>query len=212
MDVYRKIEEVWDRKIDEITRFLEPHLASLEEDARQSRLAMEAEGPADTKTCKRTEGAATAVQTMHGDSFPATRDDPSPKTTSTSFGVKADPPALSCRDNVLVVNDAATPKSCLSPLEMRTTTAAGGVLPTGETSTATRTTFDYSTLWCCQTKEMYSKRTSVPSAWYDTSFRRNKLLAAPSCRKVIEKKSGQNRMFDAGGSQDRLRVCSFLGT
>ena len=30
VDVYQKIEEVWDRKMGEITRLLEQHLASLE--------------------------------------------------------------------------------------------------------------------------------------------------------------------------------------
>ena len=69
VDVYRKIEEVWDRKVDEITRLLEHHLASLEKDAWQPRLAMAADGPTDTKTRKRTEGAATAVQVVQGDSF-----------------------------------------------------------------------------------------------------------------------------------------------
>ena len=42
--------------------------ARLEQDARQPRLVMEADGPANTKTRERTEGAATAVQAMHGDS------------------------------------------------------------------------------------------------------------------------------------------------
>ena len=55
VDVYQKIEEVWDRKMDEITKLLEQHLASLEQDARQPRLAMEVDGPADTKTRERTE-------------------------------------------------------------------------------------------------------------------------------------------------------------
>ena len=41
--------------------------ASLEQDARQPRLTKEADGPANTKTRERTEGAATAVQAMHGD-------------------------------------------------------------------------------------------------------------------------------------------------
>ena len=121
VDAYRKIEEVWDRKMDEITRFLEQHLASVEQDARQPRLAMEVDGPADTKTRERTEGAATAVQAMHGDSFSASRVDLGPKTNSTSFGVNVEPPALPCRDDVVVENGAAAPKSCLSPLEMRTT-------------------------------------------------------------------------------------------
>ena len=38
------------------------------------------------------------------------------------------------------------------------------------------------------------------------------MLAGPSCRRVIETKSGQNRMFDPGGSEGRLRACSFSGT
>ena len=39
-----------------------------------------------------------------------------------------------------------------------------------------------------------------------------KLLAAPSCRRVIKTKSRQNRTFDPGGSQGRLRACPLLGT
>ena len=112
----------------------------------------------------------------------------------------------------MIENGAAAPKSCLSPLEIRTTIAAGGLLPTGETSTATRTTFDYLALWFCQTEKTHSKRISTPSAWYDSSFRRNKRFAAPSCRRVIDTKSGQNRMFGPGGSRDRFRACLFLGT
>ena len=78
VDVYQKIEEVWDRKMDDITRLLEQHLASLEQDARQPRLAIETDGPADTKTRERTEGAATVAQAMHGDSCSANRVDPDP--------------------------------------------------------------------------------------------------------------------------------------
>ena len=75
---------------------------------------MEADGSADKKTRKHTEGAATAVQSMHGDRFPSSRVDPGPKTNSTSFSVKAKPPALPCRDDVLVENGAAAPKSSLT--------------------------------------------------------------------------------------------------
>ena len=192
-------------------RGLDQRLAGLEHGARQPRFTMEAGEPADTKTRERMKGAATAVQAMHGDSFPTNRVDRGPKTTSTSFGVKPKSPALPCRDDALVENGAAAPKSCLPPLEMRTITAAGGLLPTGETSTATRTTFDYSTLWFCQTEETHSERTSTPFVWYDSSFRTSKLLAAPSCRRIIETKYGQNRMFDPDGSEDRLRACPFLG-
>ena len=128
-------------------------LTRLEHNARQACLAVVVDGPANTKTRERTEGAAKAVQAMHGESFSASRVDPGPKTTSTSFGVKDEPSALPCRDDVVVKSGAAAPKSCLPPLEMRTTTVAGGLLPTGETPTATKTTFDYSTVRFCQTEE-----------------------------------------------------------
>ena len=67
---------------------LDQRLSSLEQFARP-RLAMEADGPANTKTRERTEGAATAVQAIHGNSFSASRVDSSPTTKSISFGVKA---------------------------------------------------------------------------------------------------------------------------
>ena len=50
-----------DRKLDELTekmRATRQRLAGLEQDTRQPRLAMEADVPTDTKTCKRTENAA----------------------------------------------------------------------------------------------------------------------------------------------------------
>ena len=69
---WRKIEElliVW-RKVEEM-RLKSERLASLQHDARQPRLAIEADGLADTRTRERTEGVATAVQAMHADSFSA---------------------------------------------------------------------------------------------------------------------------------------------
>ena len=186
---------------------MDQRLASLEHDTWLSRLAMEADVPADEKTHERTEGAATAVQTIHGDSCSAKRVQDDPK-SSTIFDVKAEPPALPCRDDVLVENGAAAPKSYLSPLEMRTPRAAGDLLPTGKTSTATRTTFDQSTLWLCLTEET-NLRTPVLYASYYSSFY---LCVAPSCRRVIETKPGQNLMFDPDGFTGRLRACPFLGT
>ena len=53
------------------TRMMDQHVARLEHGARQPRHAMEADGPANTKTYERTDGAATAVQAMHGDSCTA---------------------------------------------------------------------------------------------------------------------------------------------
>ena len=81
-----------DRQIDELRRLLKHQSASQEQDSRQPRFAMEADGPANMKTRERTEGVATAVKAMFGDSFSARRIEPSPKTTSASFGMKAEPP------------------------------------------------------------------------------------------------------------------------
>ena len=134
--------------------------ASLVQEARQPRLAVVADGHADKRTRERTEGAAKAVQTMHRDSFSAGRVNLSPKTNSTSFGVKVDP--LPCMDDIVVENGTAAPKSC-PPLETHTTTAAGGLLPTGKTSTATKTTFIQPPLRLHSTKET-NVWISVPSA------------------------------------------------
>ena len=117
-----------DRKLDEISDemgVMDQHVTSLEHSARQPRLAMEADRPANTKTRERMEGAATVDQAMHGDSCTAQKVQDGPK-ISTYFGVKANPPALPCRDDVLVEEGAAAPKSCLPSLEMRSPTAAGG--------------------------------------------------------------------------------------
>ena len=60
-------------------------------------------------------------------------------TNSTSFGVKAEPPALPCRDDVVVESGDAALRPCLPSLEMRSPIAAGGLISTGKASTATRT-------------------------------------------------------------------------
>ena len=73
------------KEIIEDLRGVNQRVARLEQDARQPRLAMEADGSADTKTRELTEGAATAVQAMHGDSFTANRIGPDPM-CSTSLG------------------------------------------------------------------------------------------------------------------------------
>ena len=134
-------------------------IARLEQDSRQPRLAMEADGPADTKTRERVESAAKAVQAKHGDNCTAQRVQDGPK-TSICFDVKAEPPALPCRDDVLTENGAAVPKSCLSPLEMHSPTAAGGLL----------LTVNQSPLRFYSTKETNSHNTSTQYALYDSSF------------------------------------------
>ena len=124
---------------------------------------MEADGQVDTEAHERTEGAATAIQAMHGDSCCANRVDPGSNTTSTSFGVKADPPALPCRDDALVDNSAAAPKSCLPSLEMRSPTAAGGLLPAGEASIATTTTYNSQLFGSTRLRNEFKEDTSEDS-------------------------------------------------
>ena len=94
-------------------------LASLEQDARQPRLVMEADLTADLKTRKRTEGATPTVQAKHGDSCFTKRVQAGP-TSFTRFGMKAETLALPRRDDVLVDLGAAAPKPCFSPVERGT--------------------------------------------------------------------------------------------
>ena len=104
---FDRMDDRWNKKLDEIfdeMREMDQHVTRLEHGARQPRLAMEADGYTDTKTRERTEGAATAVQAMRGDYFSARLVEPGPNTNSTSFGVKAEPPALPCRIRSSVVS------------------------------------------------------------------------------------------------------------
>ena len=198
------------REFEEDLRRIGQRVASLEQDARQPRLAMEADVKAVKRTRERTEGAATVVQAKHGDSCSAKRVQAGP-TSSTRSGVKAEPPALPCRDEILVENGSAAPKSCISPLEMRTTTAVGGLLPAGTTSTATRTTSDQPPLWFCPTEEKKIRTPILYASCYSIFWGINN-QQAPFWSRVIEKKTGQNLVFDPGGSTGRLRACPFWGT
>ena len=146
--------------------------------------------PADKKTRERTEGAASAVQAKYGDSCSANRVDPDP-TCLNSFGDDSTgPSALPCsRNDAVIGNDAAAPKSCLSPLEMRSPTATGGLLPAGKASTTTRITFYHPRLRFCLTEETNSEKTSTQYASY-YSFWGNNQLASPSRWRVIQKKMG----------------------
>ena len=128
---------------------------------------------------------------------------------------QAEPPDLPCREDGLVEDGDTAPKSCLPSLKMRTTTAAGGLVPTDKTSTATETNFNQPPLRFCSTEETdleaICNKTSTPYASYDSSsFWR--LLAAPYCRRVVETQCRQNRTFDPGGSQGHLCACPFLGS
>ena len=221
-ELRRVLSEVWDEVCEENglkkpenpkeMRVAEQRSANLEQDVWQLRLAMEADVTADKKNRERTEGVAAAVQTTHGDSCSAKSAQAGP-TSLTNFGKKTEPPALPRRDDVLVENDAAAPKSCLSALEMHTPTAAGNLLTVGKVSTTTRVTFCQPRLWFCPTKETHSERMPIQYASYYSRFwRMNNLLAAPSCQRVIETKSGQTLVFDPGGFTGYLRACPFSKT
>ena len=189
---------------------MDQRVASLKQDARQPHLAMEAYGLADTETRERTEGVAKAVQAVYGDSCSANRVDPDPM-CSTSFGDDCTgPPALPCsREDALVDNGAVALKSRLSPLEMRSPTAAGGLLPTGKTSTSTKTTFfDHPTVWFCLTEETNLKILILYVSYF-SNFGRINSQQVPFWPRVIETKSGQNRMFDPGGSRSSPRLPVF---
>ena len=92
--------------------------ASLEQGARQPCRAIEADVISGKKTRKRAKDAA-ANQAKDGDSCTAKRVHAGP-TSSTSFGMKAEPAALPCRDDAMVDKGTAAPKPYLSPVEMRT--------------------------------------------------------------------------------------------
>ena len=95
-ELRRVVKETWGETLKEIKenlRSMEQCVPRLEHDARQRSLAMEADGPADTKTRERTEGTVKAIQAKHGDSCTAQRFQGGPK-ISTCFGVMGESPAL----------------------------------------------------------------------------------------------------------------------
>ena len=154
---------------------------------------------------------------MHGDSCTTAQKVQDGPKTSITFGMEAEPPDLPCGEDVLIEDGATTPKSCLPSLEMRSPTAAGGLVTTGKASTATETNFNQPPLRFCSTEETdlkaNCKRTSTPYASYNSSsvFQERNLSATPNCRRTVGTKSRQNRTFDPGGSQGHLRACPFLG-
>ena len=189
----------------------------LEQYAGQRRYVMEVDETANTKTRERTEGAAITVQAMRGDSCTTEQKVQDGPNTSISFGMMAEPPDLPCSEDVLVEDGATVPETYLPSLEIRSSTAAGGLIPTGEASTASETTSNEPLLRFYATEETNPKEKkswiSTPYASYDSSvFHESNLFAAPYCRRVVETKSRQNRTYDPGGSQGHLRPCPFLGS
>ena len=210
------LNEILDKMEEQTEVLKQQRLTRLEHGARQPRLATEADGQADTKTRERTEGAATAVQAMRGDCFSVRRVEPGPTTNPTRFGVKAEPPALPCRDDSVVECGTAASESCLPSMEMRPSIASGGLVPTGEASNASKTIYNQPPLRFCSTEktdhlEAKNSWTSVPSASYNSSSSR-RLSATPYCRRVVDTKSGQNRTFDPGGSRGHLCACPSVGS
>ena len=146
-------------------------LAGLQHEVQQPRLAVEPDVKADKKTRKRTEGAPVDDE-KHGD-ISSARAVHGPM-ISTSFGNIAEPSALPvCRDDALVDKGAEGTKLCLSPVEMRTLTAAGEILPAGTASTTLRTIFPLPPpLWgFCPAENMdFSKTTAILTSATYSSF------------------------------------------
>ena len=152
-------------------------LKDLEHGAQQPRLSMETDGPANTKTRKRTEGTATAVQAMHGDSCFADQVDPDPM-CSTSFGDDCTgPPALPCSgETALVDNSAAAPKSCFTLGDGHNNNRRWLTLRRHD-HYSDEDTFHQLPFWFCLTKEtnlrasvlLYTSRTSAALGGQKTS-------------------------------------------
>ena len=120
----------------------------------------------------------------------------------TSFGdYSTGPPALPCsRNDALVGNGAVAPRSCISPLEMGTPTAAGGLLPVGITSAATRTTLGQPPLWFCPTEETNLKTSVQYASYYSSFWRINPLLAKGHLNKIRAKIGVRSRRVDRSSS------------
>ena len=76
---------------------------------------------------------------------------------------------------------------------------------------ATRTTLDQPPV-CFSPTEEVNLRASIQYASYYSIFWRINNQRAPFWPRVIETKSGQNVVFDLGGSTGRFRACLFLRT
>ena len=145
---------------------------------------------------------------MHEDSC-STNLDPYPM-CSTSFGDDCiGPPALLCsREDAVVNNGAAAPKSRLPPLEIRSSTAAGGLLPTGEASIVTRTTLNQPSLWLYSTEETNAKKHQLKTSHTTVASGGIICLLSPPAG-GLSRQNLQNRVFDSGGSRSSPRLPVF---
>ena len=160
-----------------ILRVTNKRSAGLEHEAGQPCHATEADVEPDPKIRKRTEDVSAADRMMNGDSSSA-RVDHDPMHL-TSFGDDfTEPPApKNSIDDALIDKGAMQSTKAVSPtVEMRTPTAASGLLPASTASTAVRTIFP---------RPLFSwslgEETKEKNSW--TNFNQ---LAPPSRRKVLK--------------------------
>ena len=97
--------------------------------------------PTDTKTHTRTEDAE-KDRANHGDSCSAKKVDPDLMCLTSCGNDSTEPSTLPrCMGDAMVDKGAEEQTPCLLPVEGRTLTAIGGLLPVGTVSTAMRTIF-----------------------------------------------------------------------
>ena len=142
-DLRRTMSEAVEEAFDELTENMRRsnlRSAILEQEARQPSLATEADVPHDTKTRNHIEDVS-AERVIGGDNSSVQVD--TDTVCRTSFGDDSTKlQALPCsKDGATVDKGAAAPKPCLSPTEISTRIATGGLLSADTASTAMRTIF-----------------------------------------------------------------------
>ena len=193
--------------LEEQTKMLEKRLTRLEPGARQPLVAMEADGHANTKTQKRTEGAATAVQAMSGDSCTTEKKvQDGPKSRTSRFFLQGKRFGRERRYVARVMSpilgDALINSSWWLSFHRRSLHSHRDHLQRA-TSSVLRDRGDESK------GEKIMDFNSIRS--YDSSvFQERNLSATPYCPRVVEAKPRQNRTFDPCGSRGHLRACPFL--
>ena len=174
-------------------RVTNQRFAGLEHEARQTRLAMEADVEPNTKTHKRTQSASAADRVVNEDGSSARRVDDG-STSLTSFDIIVEPPAPQKCIKDALVNKGTEAVRMLS-------SATGGLLPVGIASTAIRTIFS----------RPLASWTLGEETNEGTSRTNLNQLASPCWRKVSKTKSRQAVVADPGGCSGHLRGCPFMG-
>ena len=129
-------------------------------------------------------GRCTTVQAIRGNSCFADRVDLDLMRSTSSGDDCTELPAPPCSgENALEDKRAAAPKSCLPSLEMHLPTAAGDLVPTGETPTATKTTYNETLLPLYATEETNPKEKKLRTSIHPprtTAASENCLLPPPA--------------------------------